>query len=293
LGDCAKAMSISAPICITVLAHNEAARIAVCLNSLPLSDAGVAIHVVVNGSSDATANIARAIAAKTSNLSVHEYAEGGKARSWNRFLFDELSDFHGTHVFVDGDAEVVPGSVAAMAAMLHDIPAANAISAMPNNGRKMHYYREAMRRRHGLFGDLYALRGSFLARMKGKGIRLPDDLVGDDGLIGALAKTDLGDERDWRDSRVVTCEAAGFLCEPVSLLNPVSWRMQYRRMISYSTRHFQNRLVSNIMRSTGPSGLPRQMASLYADNLPVLMPRAEFPAYWFDRIALRRMREHI
>jgi glycosyltransferase involved in cell wall biosynthesis len=282
-------MSISAPICITVLAHNEAARIAVCLNSLPLGDAGVAIHVVVNGSTDATAAIAHHLAAGTNNVTVHEYAEGGKARSWNRFLFDDLAAFHQTHIFVDGDAEVVPGSISAMAAMLHDIPAANAISAMPNNGRKMDYYQETMRRRHGLFGDLYALRGSFLERVKAKAIRLPDDLVGDDGLIGALAKTDLGDERDWRDSRVVTCEAAGFLCEPVSLLNPASWRMQYCRMINYSIRHFQNRIVSGIMRSTGPTGLPSLMASLYADSLSGFTPRSEFPAFWFDRLALRRM----
>jgi glycosyltransferase involved in cell wall biosynthesis len=286
-------MSIAAPICITVLAHNEAGRIAACLNSLPLGDRDVVIHVVVNGSSDETANIAREVGARYDNLLVHEYAQGGKARSWNRFLLDELPAFHNVHIFVDGDAEVVPGSITAMAAMLHDIPAANAISAMPNNGRKMHYYQEAMRRRHGLFGDLYALRGSFLARIKAQGIRLPDDLVGDDGLIGALAKTDLSDESDWRDSRVVTCEAAGFLCEPVSMLNPASWRMQYHRMVSYSIRHFQNRLVSAIMRSTGPTGLPRQMASVYADNLPMLRPRAEFPTYWFDRIALRRMREQI
>jgi glycosyltransferase involved in cell wall biosynthesis len=54
------------------MAYNEAARIARCLHSLPLGDPAVAIHVVVNGSSDQTADIANQIAAQTSNVEVHD-----------------------------------------------------------------------------------------------------------------------------------------------------------------------------------------------------------------------------
>ncbi len=61
------------------MAHNEEARIAKCLNSLPLGNPDVVIHVVVNGSTDRTAEIARALAAGTDNIVVHEYAEGGKS----------------------------------------------------------------------------------------------------------------------------------------------------------------------------------------------------------------------
>jgi glycosyltransferase involved in cell wall biosynthesis len=279
-----------APICITVLAHEEERRIETCLRSLPLGDAGVAIHAVVNGSTDRTAAIARAIATEADNLTVHEYTEGGKARSWNRFLFDQLGGFHEVHVFVDGDAEVGPGSIDALAASLRINLKANAASALPMNGRKMAHYQAALRREHGLFGDLYALRGGFLERMKAQAIRLPDDLVGDDGLICAMAKTDLEDESHWQNDRVVICDGAGFLCEPVSPWQPGTWRMQYRRMVNYSVRHFQNAMISAIMRSTGPGGLPRRMASLYAEALPKMAPRASLPTLWFDHQALKRMR---
>jgi glycosyltransferase involved in cell wall biosynthesis len=278
-----------APVCVAVLAHNEASRIATCLGSLPLGDAGVAIHVVVNGSTDATAAIARQVAASADNVTVHEYAEGGKARSWNRFLFDELAAFHDVHIFVDGDAEVVAGSVEALVAELASDLIANAASGLPMNGRKMAHYQQAMRAEHGLFGDLYALRGDFVRRMKARGIRLPEDLVGDDGLICAMAKTDLGDESQWQDARVVVCGDAGFLCAPVSALSPSSWRMQYRRMISYSVRHFQNLMISDIMRTAGPAGLPRRLAQLNADQLPAMKPRPDPRLWLFDRIALRRM----
>lgn len=277
------------PICVTVLAHNEEARIAACLASLPLSDPAVAIHVIVNGSTDDTAMIAEAVAARADNIRVHVYPQGGKARSWNRFLFDDLDAFHRFHIFVDGDAEVLPGSVAALAAILEANPMANAAAGLPMNGRRVATYQQQMRREHGLFGDLYALRGSFLARMKAAAIRLPDDVIGDDGLICAMAKTDLADESHWDDTRVAVCESAGFLCAPVRLASPASWRMQYRRMINYSVRHFQNRMISAIMRETGPAGLPRLLAERYPHALPGMAPRADLRFVWFDRIALRRM----
>jgi glycosyltransferase involved in cell wall biosynthesis len=283
-------MSENPSICIAVLAHNEERRIARCLRSLPLSDSNVAIHVLVNGSTDRTAQIARDIADGTNNVTVHDWQEGGKARSWNRFVFDVLAKTHDYHIFVDGDAEVRAGSVNALVETLREQPDANAAAALPLNGRSAAAYKAAMRRYHGLWGDLYALRGSFLERMRDQNIRLPDDLVGDDGLICAMAKTDLGNEDGWDDRRVAQCEGAGFLCEPVSLLRPESWRMQYKRMISYSVRYYQNGLISKIMRGPGPAGLPERLAPLYGRGLAKAEPRKSFPLWWFDHRALSRMR---
>jgi glycosyltransferase involved in cell wall biosynthesis len=277
------------PICVTVLAHNEEARIAKCLGSLPLGNPDVVIHVVVNGSSDRTAEIARAIAADTDNIAVHEFSEGGKARSWNRFILDELGQHHKFHIFADGDAEILNGSVGALVESLTQNPHANAASGFPRNGRKVAYYGQQIRYQNGMFGDLYALRGEFLTRMKTAGIRLPEDLIGDDGLLCALAKTDLQSEASYDSTRVLPCEQAGFLCEPISLWSPASWKLQYRRMINYSVRHFQNMMITSIMRGAGPKDLPTLLSVLYAAELPKMSPRKQLPYYWFDRIALRRM----
>jgi len=275
-------------ICITILAHNEQRRIAACLNSIPDDLPNCAIHVVVNGSSDATARIARDL--NKPNTVVHEFAEGGKSRSWNRFVFHTLHSFADIHIFVDGDAELVRGSVPALVATLRSNPHANLASAIPANGRKAAYYAAQMMTEHGVFGDLYALKGSFLARMKEAGIRLPNDLIGDDGLIGALAKTDLQHEDHWDNTRVQICTDAGFLCQPVHLGNPSTLRGQYRRMINYSVRHFQNKIITAIMRSTGPIGLPQQLVSMYPQWLPKFAPRRDPRVWWFDVRALNRMR---
>ncbi len=272
---------------VIVLAHNEERRIGSCLGSLPLDDPAVAVHVVVNGSTDRTAGIAR-----TFPVTVHDWPEGGKSRSWNRIVLDTPGLEAEAFVFVDGDAQLLPGSIAELVGALRANPSANAAAGLPANGRSMARYRAETIAQRGMFGDLYALSGDFVARLRASGIRLPQDLVGDDSLIGALAKTDLGDETDWQDDRILPCPAAGFLCEPVSLA-PASLRLQYRRMINYSVRHFQNRIVSAIMRGPGPSALPQRMAELYPEWLDRFAPRRDPQYWWFDRQALLRMRSII
>lgn len=267
--------------CIVVLAHNEERRIARCLASLP---AGLAVHVVVNGASDRTAEIARGFP-----VTVHDWPEGGKARSWNRIVLDTPKVEGDCLVFVDGDAEVLPGSVEALAAALAANPGANAAAGLPANGRSAAAYRAEAIASRGLFGDLYALSSSFVARLRASGIRLPEDLVGDDSLVGALAKTGLANEDDWRDARIVPCPEAGFLCESTTLSVP-SLLGQYRRMTNYAVRHFQNRIVSQIMRGPGPKALPRRMAEHYPEWLPRFAPRRDPQWWWFDRKALAKMR---
>ncbi|GAB5489698.1 MAG: hypothetical protein Pars2KO_32680 [Parasphingorhabdus sp.] len=275
-------------ITIAVLAHNEADRIEKCLASLPLGRPGIAIHVIVNGSTDDTAKLASQTAENYDNVIVHDWREGGKSRSWNRWVFDELDGFSPTHIFVDGDAEIEPGSVIAMDQALHVFPDVNAVSGMPLNGRSVEYYRDLMRRDHGLFGDLYALSGDFLSRMKSRQIRLPTDLVGDDGLLAAMAKTSLENEGFWMDERVFICERAGFRCVPFHVLDFSSWVNQYRRMISYSKRNFQNRIIKDIMYSTGPTGLPGRLAPRYGSYRDRFELRRGVTGF-FDRLAKGRM----
>ncbi|UVI39455.1 glycosyltransferase family A protein [Qipengyuania spongiae] len=274
------------PILICVLAHNEECLIGACLDSLPLGDPSIAVAVVVNGSTDGTAAIVRRYESR--GVRLVEYSEGGKARSWNRFMLDEAPRAE-TFVFVDGDARLLPGSVEALARCLRDHPGANAAAGMPRNGRRAAEYRQLLCKDGGLFGDLYALSGAFVERLRASGLRLPEDLVGDDSLIGALAHTDLGGDADWDDARVIACEGAGFLCEP-NTIHPASLRMQSKRMVSYAVRHFQNRMISAIMRETGPHDIPSRMADIYEAWLPRLRPRLSPVWYWFDRRALARMR---
>jgi len=273
---------------IAVLAHNEERRIARCLNSLPLDDEHFAIHVAVNGSRDRTAAIVCEHAGRHRNLTLHDWAEPGKARTWNRLLLDTLAPGFSAVILVDGDAQVAPGSISALIAALEACPQARIASAPPLNGRRAEHYRTLMAKSHGVFGDLYALRGSFLDAMRSSGIRLPVDLVGDDGLVGALAKTDLGPLAQWCEDRVQPVLEAGFRCDPFALGDVSSWRMQYRRMINYAVRHYQDRIITVILREQGPQALPERLCALYAQHVPAFRPRRGM-WWWFDQMALQRM----
>jgi glycosyltransferase involved in cell wall biosynthesis len=277
------------PVAVGIFAHQEERRIGACLASLPLDRAGTVYHVLVNGSTDGTAARALEIAQDRANVIVHVTTEGGKSRTWNRFVHEWLTGDEEAVIFMDGDAEIAGGSIDALVAALAERPEANAVAGMPLNGRMAARYQRLLREDGGLFGDLYALPGAFLARIRGRGLRLPDDLIGDDGLVAAWAHTDLQADAAWRRERVIACAGAGFVCEPVRLASPASWRMQYRRMINYSMRFFQNRIVSDIMGREGPGGLPERLRDLYPQWLGGFSPRRG-PTGWFDRKALARMR---
>jgi glycosyltransferase involved in cell wall biosynthesis len=275
---------------VAIFAHNEERRIAACLASLPLEREDIAFHLLVNGSTDRTAALAKPVAEKHPSLTVHELQPGGKARTWNRFVHEILADpLPEMIVFMDGDAAIAPGSFDALALALNEQPKALAIAGMPLNGRSHLHYQTLLRRDGGLFGDLYALRGDFVRLIHEAGYRLPVDLVGDDGLVAAWAATDLRKDENWDRNRLGHADAAGFYCEPVNIVSPRTLRVQYKRMISYAVRHFQGRIVSRIMGDTGPSGLPERLSSLYMDWLPTFSPRSGPVNALFDRLALRRM----
>ncbi|WP_242124560.1 glycosyltransferase [Sphingobium sp. Sx8-8] len=276
-------------VAVGIFAHQEEGRIGPCLASLPLDRADTVFHVLVNGSTDLTVARARAAAGGRANVIVHDIAAGGKSRTWNHFVHDLLPGGEDAVICMDGDAEIVAGSIDALVADLAARPGAHAAAGMPVNGRSVEFYRQGLREERGLFGDLYALSGRFVAAIRARGLRLPDDLIGDDGLVAAWAHTDLGRDADWERERVLACEAAGFRCEAVSLWRPSTWRMQYKRMTNYSVRFFQNRIISDIMEREGVSGLPARMDALYGEWLPRFTPRP-LPAGWFDRKALARMR---
>lgn len=277
-------------VAVGIFAHQEERRIGRCLSSLPLDRADTVFHVLVNGSTDATAGRAREAAAGRTNVIVHDLAAGGKARTWNHFVHRLLTGGEDAVIFMDGDAEILAGSIDALVSDLTARPEANAAAGMPMNGRSADAYRRTLREERGLFGDLYALSGRFVGAIRLRGLRLPEDLIGDDGLVAAWAHTDLGRDADWRRERVLACEDAGFRCEAVSLLRPTTLRMQYRRMINYSVRFFQNRIISDIMGRDGVDGLPVRMDAVYGEWLPRFAPRA-LPVGWFDRKALARMRD--
>ena len=227
-----------------MFAHNEARAIRTCLESILATEADcdLRIGVLVNGCTDETAEIVHAVARKHPNVALVSIELGDKANAWNLYVHEIAGDAE-AYFFVDGDVRVRPGSLLRLRDTLAENPDANAAAALPASGRNLDSFRRDIIREHGLAGNLYALSAPFVAKIRHAGIRLPVGLVGEDSLVGALAKWNLDAEMPWNNARIVCAEGAEFAFESLSPFNPRDWHTYWRRLIRYKIRAYQNQLI--------------------------------------------------
>jgi glycosyltransferase involved in cell wall biosynthesis len=282
-------------ISVAVFAHNEARRILRCLDSLRAAAEGISLDVIVlaNGCRDHTAAVARAwVPGPDADISVRvaEIARGDKANAWNEFVH-RLSGPADHYVFCDGDCYAEPRAINHLVdALAHD-PHAQAASALPVTGRSVAMAREAMARQRDLAGNLYALRGEFVQRIRRAGIRLPIGLVGDDSLVGAFAKFDLLPVPGrWDDTRIYPVPQAGFGFDSMNPLSRTDIRTYWRRRVRYSVRRYQFIALREVFLAGGFTAMPSRIEDL-AGALP-----AAARLTWrggdtlFDWLARRRIR---
>ncbi len=280
---------------VAVFAHNEEKNIIACLDSLPRSASNrrIEAHVLVNGCTDHTLGIVSDYAREHAWVVVHAVELGDKANAWNVYVH-ELAPRADAHFFIDGDVEACPKALLNLQAALDREIQAFAAAAVPASGRGRTASIRSMLSTRELAGNLYALRGSFLQRLKAAQIRMPRGLIGEDSLVGALVKTDL-EPSTWDDHRVVTDGQACFRFRSLSPFSLADWRLYWRRKIRYSLRRFQFLLLRDHFRNVGFSAMPARIESLYvtAADSPRLRLTWRGLNSLFDWLALRRIQMEI
>ncbi|MEN3952863.1 glycosyltransferase family 2 protein [Iodidimonas sp. SYSU 1G8] len=273
---------------LAIFAHNEERGILTCLEHVPAGPGGndIAVHVLVNGSTDGTAEKARAFAAGRPGVHVHEIAEGGKANAWNLFVH-ELAGEADFYVFHDGDCWMAPEAIDRLGEALSGPHAPNAAAAYPATGRSAAAWHA---NRHGVAGNLYALSGRFVRRLRDRSVRMPKGWIGDDDFVDALAQWDADPPGEMRRERVVQCVEAGFGFESLNPLSPADLDLYRKRLIAYSLRRFQDRMLFAAMREDGLAAIPPDVATLYRRELARCRLQWRGSATLFDWIALRRIR---
>jgi glycosyltransferase involved in cell wall biosynthesis len=250
------------------------------------------IHVLVNGSGDRTAEKARAFAAQGHDVKVFELERGDKCNAWNYYVHD-VAPVADVHIFVDGDAEIAPDSLNQLADSFSRSEKINASAGVPLNGRNAERDRAQMLSEGGLYGDLYALAGHFVERIKQNDIRLPAGKIGDDSLIGALAATDLGPLSQWDRDRKYVCSEAGFYCEPINPFKISHLKQQFHRLVRYSLRHFEIKMMQRVLRESDATGLPREVRELHQKYFDVCKLSWRGYLTFFDWLAIRKIRKNI
>ena len=280
---------------VCIFAHNEEKRIADCIAALPVDNPAIKFFVIENGSSDQTSEVARRAFGTRENCHVLCAPSGGKARAWNYFVHERAPRQAGCYVFTDGDCRIAPGSIEALASALAGTGEAssahpNAACAAPRTGRSADRYRIETARRRAVFGGLYALSGDFVRRLIAENRRMPEDLIGDDGLVESWAKTNLGVDRDWNDNRIAYVPDAGFFTEARSAWSPSALSEQFGRMIRYSERRLQNLVVTDHYAGDTADDLPPRLAPLVRARASWSQIRLH-PVYFLpDVVALVRTR---
>lgn len=250
---------------IAVVCRNEAESIGKCLDALrdETDPIEASVDIFVNGSTDATEAIAVAAAPRFRYPArVHRIAFADKSNAINQFLH-RIAGEADTYLFVDGYAEITPGSLAALGRCLSADGRATAATALPSIGRSAALLRQQMIERHDLHGTLFALKGDLVERIRQQGYSLPVGLYRGDGLLGSMIRHDLDPLRnEWDPARIAVCAEASWRVRAPSPLRLSDYRRHFNRLVQQARGRIESAAIKDIVYEKGYSGLPR-----YADDM--------------------------
>ncbi len=226
------------------------------------------MFVVANGCADRTADIVRGSANRIPYLSLVEIDLGDKANAWNTFVHDILTPTRAGEIslsfFMDGDVMAGLRALPLLAAALEKIRSAKAAGAMPATGRDREAWRERMVKNAALAGGLYALRGSFVARVRAERIRMPIGLIGEDLFVSWLVASEFGRRQPLDDSpQCVFHGGALFSFRSLSPARPGDYRGYLRRIWRCTCRALQHQMLTTLLRDRGLVAMPRDVEELY------------------------------
>jgi glycosyltransferase involved in cell wall biosynthesis len=261
---------------IAVFAHDEESTLEACIRSLDAGGLGPddEVHILVNGSTDRTLQIARTLAGSDRRIRPHSLPIADKCNAWNTYIHTLADAGKRMHVFLDADVTVVPGSLSALRRALDAAPQALAAAATPRDGRAAKTWASRILSEHGLAGNLYALSSVTLHRLRDEAIALPFGAIGDDSILLWLLRRDLRPQEEPRKCLIQPVAAAGFAYSSFPFHTMEGLASHLRRQRRYALRDFQVRLLTEHLRRGGR--MPRFIGELYQDASIWTQLRAPF-----------------
>jgi len=276
---------------VAVFAYNEQEHIVSCLDSLPPAAPGLplTVYVLANGCSDATEAVVAEYARSHPQVRLCSIPLGDKSNAWNYFIH-ELAPQADRYFFIDGDVRACANALVELHQGLLAHGECHAAAAFPVSGRNCAAARKTMQKGSELAGNLYALSGPFVTRVRALQVRLPVGFIGEDGLVAALAKWDLDPRGDLDNGRVLPCPEAGFSFDPLRVTRPRHWALYWNRLIRYRIRAHEFRLLGPVLKAQGLAGVPGHVGELFRGRIETYRPRWTGPDTFFDWLALRRIK---
>jgi hypothetical protein len=231
------------------------------------------IDIILNGNLELANEVARHVETiqpvgnKATMIRVWYLPVADKAHSWNEYVHSIQPESE-TVFFMDGYAQVMPDALNLIRDGLSSTPKAIAASGVPSFGRSAASQTELMVREGGIHGSLYAVRGSFLQRVRSADFRLPLGLYRTDGVLGAVISFDLDPAKnDWDTGRIFVHPQATWKIRPFAARRIADLRSHFKKVMRQSQGILENLAVREhlaIQRKT-PQSLSRTAAELVRD----------------------------
>lgn len=277
---------------VCIFAHNEEKHLPRCIEALDGAAAGsdYVVHILENGSKDQTALMARAFSAADDRIHVHRLPIADKANAWNEYIH-RIADPADIHIFIDADVVAWRGAFRAFALAFEASKNALGAAGLPTSGRSRRQWTARLFNDRCLSGNLYALSGKALDLMRAREIRMPIGLIGEDGLLSYLLRTDLkGGSEDTHRERIAIATGAFFEFESLGL-NVRDLNVYRRRLRRYSLRYFQDEILYAILKGQGVGAMPEYIEDIFtADSVARLSPRRDFQNYFIDLQVLNELK---
>lgn len=292
------AASGDSPWAIALFAHNNADTIQAALNSVVAAagDHAIPIYVLANGCTDTTIDKVRSSASSVPNLWLVEIPLADKANAWNIFVHDLFTEEQAgaleTWFFMDSDVTLTPDSMEYLTSRLEDAADAVAAGGMPGSGRDMDAWRRRMVYNGMLAGNYYALRGSFVQRIRTAQIRMPVGLIGEDFFVSwMVANIMWKDMEPERRTHCVFDGRAEFQFRSLSPLRPSDYRTYLRRKWRYTLRELQYQMLVTLLTHEGLAAVPSTVGELYQRApLPPRSNRTGILQTPLNLLAMRKIR---
>ena len=280
---------------VCIFAHNEQDHIRNAIESILKNvqslDVRTSLHVILNGSTDGTSEIVRALCQTYPAVVLHELALGDKANAWNHYVHQVAGDAD-LHFFCDGDLTVAPGSFSQLANTCLAHPEALLIPSIAAGGLSETRYARHQIQHNGM-SAFYAVSKETLAKFRATKLVLPVGLIGDDSLLIWLCKNRFAPEKLALDESAVSiCESASFKMEPRLYWRPDGALEHIRRQRRYAIRQLQLERLLPILRKKGMTALPVDINAVFEGEgmFSLVKDHLANPFYWAAALRILRTR---
>jgi len=279
---------------VCIFAHNEERLLPACIASLDAAGAdkvNTQIHILENGSTDATLDVARSLRAVDPRISIHELPIADKTSAWNSYIHQHAPNVQ-SHIFIDGDVSPCKNAFIHLEQAFKNEPMAYAAAALPAAGRSQYDWAQRTLTERHINGNLYALSDKAIRHLRSADIRMPIGSVGEDGLLRYILATDLkGGDDDSYAHRIAVAPEAWFDFDSL-MLNSDDINIYGKRLHRYSKRHFQNKILYPLLKRNGITAMPEFINKIYTKTtVNKLRPRLSPENFLIDTQTIKVLHE--